>query len=156
MNLPVSLKKENIKKYKAAIPCLYAFLQIAVLFLLRKFLLLTVYQTVAAYAAVCMAGIILLFLSERFPGGRKLSWRMVSDSYLMFWSGIHGVIVLGFLSCGTYYLTLTQVTIVQIVNLFLGAALYWFLYLITGRPITAVGIGNLMIELLGTANYYLI
>lgn len=63
MNLPVSLKNENIKKYKAAIPCLYAFLQIAVLFLLRKFLLLTVYQTVAAYAAVCMAGIILLFLS---------------------------------------------------------------------------------------------
>ena len=155
MNLPVSLKNENIKKYKAAIPCLYAFLQIAVLFLLRKFLLLTVYQTVAAYAAVCMAGIILLFLSERFPGGRKLSWRMVSDSYLMFWSGIHGVIVLGFLTCGTYYLTLTQVTIVQIVNLFLGAALYWFFYLVTGRPVTAVGIGNLMIGLLGTANYYL-
>ena len=135
MNLPVSLKKENIKKYKAAIPCLYAFLQIAVLFLLRKFLLLTVYQTVAAYAAVCMAGIILLFLSERFPGGRKLSWRMVSDSYLMFWSGIHGVIVLGFLTCGTYYLTLTQVTIVQIVNLFLGAANY-YLMRFRGAPLS--------------------
>ncbi len=69
------------------------------------------------------------------PSGGKLTWRMVSDSYLMFWSGIHGVIVLGFLTCGTYYLTLTQVTIVQIVNLFLGAANY-YLMRFRGAPLS--------------------
>ena len=58
-------------------------------------------------------------------------------------------------TCGTFYLTLTQITIVQIVNIFLGVTLYWFLYLLLGRSTRAIGLGNIVIGVLGAANYYL-
>ncbi|MDE5747979.1 MAG: LTA synthase family protein, partial [Acetatifactor sp.] len=80
---------------------------------------------------------------------------VLRDSYLIFWSGVHSVIVLGMLTTGSYYLTLTQVTLVQIVNIFLGIALYWIFYLALGRAEWAIGCGNLVIGLMGTINHYL-
>lgn len=142
--------------------CLYSIIQTAGLFLLRKWYLMTVYQTVAAYGAVCMAGIILLVLSASGKSAKgegvfsRLSVCMLRDCYLVFWSGIHGIIVLGFLTCGTFYLTLTQITVVQIVNIFLGIVLYWLIYIISGSVIKAVGLGNLLIGAMGTVNYYLV
>ena len=50
---------------------------------------------------------------------------------------------------------MTQITIVQIVNIFLGVTLYWFLYLLLGRSTRAIGLGNIVIGVLGAANYYL-
>ena len=103
------------------VSCAYILIQILVLFFLRKMFLMTVYQTVAAYAAVSLAGLAFL-LAPYFvmsPGFKK--WiEILWDYYLLFWSGVHAVIVLGFLTCGSYYLTLTQVTLVQIVNIFLA------------------------------------
>ncbi len=146
------MKKVVLRK-QIIIPCVYSVMQIILLFCLRKFLLLTVFQTVASYVAVCLLGLGLGALAIRNKGQ---FWESLSDSYLILWSGFHGVIVLGFLTCGTYYLTLTQVTIVQLVNIFLGFALYWFFYLLTGRAVLAVGLGNLLIGIVGTVNYYLV
>lgn len=85
----------------------------------------------------------------------KSIWKSLRDSFLILWSGFHGIIVLGFMTCGTYYLTLTEVTLVQIVNIFLGFALYWFFYLWSKSPVTAIGWGNLFIGITGTVNFYL-
>lgn len=138
----------------SVIPCIYIFLQIVLLFLLRKVFLMTVYQTVAAYGAVCLAGLGLMALSDKSPR-RPYGLAVLRDSYLIFWSGVHGVIVLGILTMGSYYLTLTQITLVQIVNIFLGIALYWILYLVLGRTEWAIGWGNFIIGLVGTVNHYL-
>lgn len=134
---------------------LYILAQIFLLFCLRKFYLLTVFQTVAAYAAVCVLGVLLVFLGQKNLLSKKELWCSMRDAYLIVWSGFHGVIVLGFLTCGTYYLTLTEVTLVQLVNIFLGFALYWFFYLFCKNSVTAIGWGNLVIGIMGTANYYL-
>lgn len=143
--------------------CVYAILQIIILFFLRKIYLLTVYQTVAFYGAIVAAGIALVCAAQwmQRPGckisekGKKLCTAL-RDAYVVCWSGVHGVIVLGFLTYGTYNLTLTQVTIVQIVNLFLGVALFWIFYMVSGRVVSAIGWGNLLIGIIGTTNYYLV
>ncbi len=135
---------------------LYILLQNILMFCLRLFFVLTVFQTVASYAAVCMIGFFLLFMAHKKPQMGKGFWRSASDAYLILWSGFHGVIVLGFMTCGTYYLTLTEVTFVQLVNIFLGFAVYWFFYLFTRSSVTAVGWGNLLIGIMGTVNYYLV
>lgn len=139
--------------YKKYVPAAVSLLQLAGLFLLRQLWLRTVFQTVATYLLLCMAGIFLMAVSQK--AGKRI-WRQLWDCYLIFWSGLHGVIVLGFMTCGTFYLTWTQVTLVQIVNLFLGCALYWILYILLRKPARAVGAGNLLIGLLGTANFYLV
>lgn len=144
------------EKCETGIVSVYVLLQIFLLFCLRKFFLLTVFQTVAAYAAVCMIGFLTLYVTQRQGTKRKDLWNAVRDAYLILWSGFHGVIVLGFLTCGTYYLTLTQMTVVQLVNVFLGMAVYWFFYVLTKKAVTAVGWGNLFIGILGTLNYYLV
>ncbi len=136
------------------IPYIYIILQMVFLFLLRKVFLLTVYQTVAAYGAICLTGLGIMALSDRSTH-RTYGLAALRDCYLIFWSGVHGVIVLGMLTVGSYYLTLTQVTFVQIVNIFLGIALYWMLYLILGRTQWAIGWGNFAIGLMGTVNHYL-
>ena len=138
----------------SAIPCIYIFLQMVLLFLLRGMFLMTVYQTVVAYGAICMAGLGLMVLSDKCPH-RTYGLAALRDSYLIFWSGIHGVIVLGMLTIGSYYLTLTQITFVQIVNIFLGITLYWILYLVLGRAEWAIGWGNFAVGLVGTVNHYL-
>lgn len=143
------------KQSRFLITVSYILAQITVLFCLRQFYLLTVFQTVAAYAAVCIIGVLLAFLAQKKPLFGKGFWRSARDAYLIVWSGFHGVIVLGFLTCGTYYLTLTQVTFVQLVNIFLGFAVYWFFYLFTKSSATAIGWGNFLIGIVGTANYYL-
>ncbi len=136
------------------IPFIYIFLQILFLFLLRKLFLMTVYQTVAFYGAICLAGLGLVALSDK-SASRTYGLAVLRDSYLIFWSGVHSVIVLGLLTTGSYYLTLTQVTLVQIVNIFLGIAMYWIFYLVLGRAEWAIGWGNLVIGLMGTINHYL-
>lgn len=139
------------------VSCAYILMQILGLFLLRREFLMTVYQTVAAYAAVSLVGLAFLFAPYFIMSSGLSKWvKILRDYYLLFWSGVHAVIVLGFLTCGSYYLTLTQVTLVQIVNIFLGIVLYWFLYLITGRVYVAVGCGNLIIGIMGTLNLYLV
>lgn len=152
-------------KFGSFAACIYAVFQIVLLFFLRKLYLLTVYQTVAFYGAISLAGIALLCISryllrkeeQKQEAGKGCRiWIALRDSYLVFWSGIHGAIVLGFMTCGTFYLTLTQVTVVQIVNLFLGVALFWVFYILSGKAVTAVGLGNLVIGIMGTANYYLV
>lgn len=129
---------------------MYALLQTVVLIFLRKFYLLTVYQTALAYLAVSIIGITIFFQkSQRFPYGLK-------NIFAILWSAFHGIIILGFLTKGTFYLTLTQINIIQVINLFLGVALYWFPYMIFGRCKTAVGIGNIVIGILGITNHYLV
>lgn len=139
--------------YKKYLPAAVSLLQFTGLFLLRQIWLRTVFQTAATYLLLCSAGIVLMVLSQK--SGKNI-WRQLWDCYLIFWSGIHAVIVLGFMTCGTFYLTWTQVTFVQIVNLFLGCTLYWILYLLFRRPDRAAGAGNLLIGVLGTANFYLV
>lgn len=129
--------------------------EVLYLFCLRKFYLLTVFQTVAAYAAVCLIGFFCMFMAYKKPLTGKGFWKSVRDTYLILWSGFHGVILLGFMTCGTYYLTLTQVTFVQLVNIFLGFAVYWFFYLFSKNSASAIGWGNLLLGIMGTANYYL-
>lgn len=138
----------------SVIPCIYILLQMVLMFLMRNIFLMTVYQTVAAYGAVCLAGLGLMALSDK-SSRKAYGLAGLRDSYLIFWSGIHGVIVLGILTMGSYYLTLTQITFVQIVNIFLGIALYWILYLVLGRTEWAIGWGNFIIGLVGTVNHYL-
>lgn len=137
------------------IPCIYIVIQIFCLFLLRKLFLLTVYQTVAAYGAICLVGLGLMALSDKCAR-RAYGLAVLRDCYLVLWSGVHGVIVMGMLTVGSYYLTLTQVTFVQLVNIFLGVALYWILYLVLGRTEWAIGWGNFVIGLMGTVNHYLV
>lgn len=49
----------------SVIPCIYILLQMMLMFLMRKVFLMTVYQTVAAYGAVCLAGPGLMALSDK-------------------------------------------------------------------------------------------
>ena len=88
---------------------IYGLLQVILLAMLRKYYLLTVYQTVAAYLFVCLCGVIVLKFVRN---------KAVQNIYLLMWSSFHGIIILGFLTQGTFYLTLTQINKVQIVNLF--------------------------------------
>ena len=141
------------KIYKKYLPIIVCLLQLMGLFLLRQLWLRTVFQTVATYLLLCTAGVSFLLLSQM---KKTPIWRQLWDCCLIFWSGIHSVIVLGLMTCGTFYLTWTQVTFVQIVNLFLGCALYWFLFLLFRRPDRAVGTGNLLIGIIGTVNFYLV
>lgn len=137
------------------IPCIFIIFQVVLLFLLRSMFLMTVYQTVVVYATVCLFGLALVLLSDK-SRYRTYGIAALRDCYLIFWSGVHSVIVLGMLTVGSYYLTLTQVTIVQIVNIFLGISLYWILYIVLGRAEWAIGWGNLVIGLIGTVNHYLV
>lgn len=125
---------------------IYGFIQVIFLAVLRKYYLLTVYQTVAAYLFVCLCGVIVLKFVRN---------KAVQNIYLLMWSSFHGIIILGFLTQGTFYLTLTQINKVQIVNLFLGFLLYWIFYLISGKGQTAVAVGNLVIAVMGITNHYL-
>lgn len=143
----------SAKIYQKFLPVSIGIFQTAVLFFLRRIWLRTVFQTVASYFLLCAAGIVLMLWAQKKD--RPL-WSRLWDSYLMFWSGIHGVIVLGFMTCGTFYLTWTEVTFVQLVNLFLGWVLYWVLLLLLRKPHRAVGAGNLLIGILGTVNFYLV
>ena len=140
--------KNTPEKKMLALPiCIYSIIQVLVLFLLRKLYLLTVYQTVAFYGAIVFVGIALIYLQ---------CFKVLKDAYIVCWSGIHGTMVLGFLTYGAFNLTLTQITWVQIVNLFLGVALYWIVYMISGTVSGAIGWGNLVIGILGTLNFYLV
>lgn len=145
--------KAKFKDCRSIILLIYLTVQILLLFCLRQFFLRTVFQTVASYVAVCAIGLFMVVMAKARVD--KSIWKSMRDSYLILWSGFHGVIVLGFMTCGTYYLTLTEVTLVQIVNIFLGFALYWFFYLWSKSPVTAIGWGNLLIGITGTANFYL-
>lgn len=51
-------------KFGSFVACIYAAFQIVLLFFLRKLYLLTVYQTVAFYGAISLAGIALLCISK--------------------------------------------------------------------------------------------
>lgn len=137
------------------IPCIFILFQVVLLFLLRKLFLMTVYQTVVAYGTVCLFGLVLVLLSDK-SRYKTYGIAALRDCYLIFWSGVHSVIVLGMLTVGSYYLTLTQITIVQIVNIFLGISLYWILYIVLGRAEWAIGWGNLVIGLIGMMNHYLV
>lgn len=128
----------------------YALVQTAVLIFLRKWYLMTVYQTAAFYLAVSLAGIALFFLS------RYKIVEQMQHIYLLLWSSVHGILVLGFLTKGTFYLTLTELNGVQAVNFFLGFAVFWCGYAATKRVRTAVGIGNLLIGIMGVTNHYLV
>jgi phosphoglycerol transferase MdoB-like AlkP superfamily enzyme len=150
------MKQTNIyKMYLKTGALLYIGLQIILMVLLRHKFLMTVYQTVTVYAAVCIVGIVISYCVERVHKHRRI-WDDIKDTYMIVWSAFHGVIVLGFLSCGTYYLTITQITIVQIVNIFLGFVIYWTAYILTRKCHIAIGIGNLFILILGIANHYLV
>lgn len=140
--------------YMSLVPYIFILLQVVLLFFLRSMFLMTVYQTVAVYGAICFAGLGLVLLSDK-SRHRTYGLAALRDCYLIFWSGVHGVIVLGMLTVGSYYLTLTQITFVQVVNIFLGISLYWILYLVLGRAEWAIGWGNLVISLIGTMNHYL-
>ncbi len=129
---------------------IYAMLQTVILIFLRKFYLLTVYQTAVAYLAVSIIGIV--FFS--FKNGAFVN--QCRNIYAIFWSAFHGIIILGFLTKGTFYLTLTQLNIIQIINIFLGIALYWFVYMLSGQRKTAIGLGNIVIGIMGIANHYLV
>lgn len=135
------------------LPAAAVILQNILLFFLRQLWLRTVFQTVISYAALSMVGIFLMVMSQK----RKHDfWSWLWDSYLMFWSGVQAVIILGFMTCGTFYFALTRVTLVQIVNVFLGVALYWLLFLVFRRTGRAIGVGNLLIGCIGTVNFYLV
>ena len=124
----------------SVIPCIYIFLQIVLLFLLRKVFLMTVYQTVAAYGAVCLAGLGLMALSDKSPR-RPYGLAVLRDQLPDFLERTsNGVIVLGILTMGSYYLTLTQITLVQIVNIFLQVGMWatpilWNISLLDGEPL---------------------
>lgn len=137
--------------FKAKI-CLsvYAIIQVILLIFLRKYYLLTVYQTAIFYFAVSFTGILILFLEKNPMIGS------IRNTYLLFWSAIQGIIVLGFLTKGTFYLTITQLNIVQVINFFLGFALYWICYMIFRRVHAAVGIGNILLGIMGLLNRYLV
>lgn len=134
---------------KKLILTIYAMLQVVVLIFLRKIYLMTVYQTAVFYLFVCLVGIFVLF-------SKKTLVRQVQHVYLLLWSSIHGIIVLGFLTKGTFYLTLTQLNVIQVINIFLGFVLYWGIYLLSGRCETAIGIGNVLIGVMGVTNRYLV
>lgn len=136
------------------IPYIFIMTQMIIMFCLRKLFLMTVYQTVVAYGAVCLIGLGLTRLSD-IARHRAYELAVLRDSYLVVWSGIHSVIILGILTVGSYYLTLTQITFTQIVNIFLGITVYWALYFLLGKADQAIGWGNLLICLTGVANHYL-
>lgn len=143
------MKIQRVDKSKVCL-AVYALLQAAVLVFLRKRYLMTVYQTAIFYLAVSLGGIFILFLNQYKPV------RCVTQIYLLFWSSVHGIVVLGFLTKGTFYLTLTQLNGVQVVNFFLGFAVFWCGYVVTKRVRTAVGIGNSFIGIVGVINHYLV
>lgn len=136
------------------VPYIFILLQVVLLFLLRRMFLMTVYQTVVAYEAVCLAGLGLVLLSDK-SRHRTYGLAALRDCYLIFWSGFHGVIMLGMLTTGSYYLALIQISYVKSVNIFLGICLFWILYFVLGRAEWAIGWGNLVISLIGTVNHYL-
>lgn len=133
----------------------YALIQAAGLILLRKIYLLTVYQTALTYLAVSLAGILLVFLAATVWKENGFGYPL-RDIWLLLWSSFHGVIILGFLTCGTYYLTLTQLNIIQAVNIFLGMAVYWIAYLFLRSCAAATAAGNIVVGLLGILNHYLV
>ena len=135
-----------VKQDREMLLFLYGLLQVVMLVILRKFYLLTVYQTAVTYLAVVLLGAIVLQVGQL---------KAIRNLYLLAWSAFHGIIVLGFLTQGTFYLTLSQINLVQIVNLFLGFLIYWILYLVTGRGNRAIAIGNGIIAVLGILNRYL-
>lgn len=161
-------------RFKNSLPFLimtgYLGIQNIILFLLRRLFLMTVYQTVISYFAVSAGALLLLFCCPVTVRGCKLSGKsgvsspsapkifpgMLRDSYLIFFSGVHGVILMGLLTCGSFYLTLTQVTLVQIINIFLGIALYWIFYMIFGKVSRAMAAGNLTVGFFGILNRYLV
>ena len=143
----------NLKgQAKKIILCIYVVLQVLFLAFLRKQYLLTVYQTVVTYFAICLIGMLLIYIADK----KKSQWKIVRDGYLVAWSSFHGIVVLGFLSSSTFYLTLTQINIVQVVNIFLGFAVYWIIYVIVGKCVPAIGLGNLFIGIIGILNHYLV
>ncbi len=133
-----------------SILAVYALAQTAGLFLLRKFFLLTVYQTVLTYFAVSLMGIFLFTVCSGCLAGQ------VKNIYAVFWSSFHGMIVLGFLTNGVFNLTLTQITLIQCVNFFLGFTVYWVPYMLSGRRGIAVAVGNGIIGFMGVLNHYLV
>jgi len=144
--------KKSLIHFKYYMFGIYAILQVLFLAFLRKQYLLTVYQTAITYFLICLVGILLIFIADK----KKSWWKIIQNSYLVAWSSFHGIVVLGFLSSGTFYLTLTQINIIQVVNIFLGFAIYWILYVIVGKCVTAIGIGNLIIGVMGVLNRYLV
>ena len=146
-------RRLDVHQINRADVCLagYGVIQFLGLICLRRFYLLTVYQTAAFYLAVSLAGDLLLLLRMR-----EEKFRKIRDCYLVLWSSVHGIIVLGFLTKGTFYLTLTQMNIIQVINFFLGFAVYWVCYMAIGRLGAAVGIGNLIVGVMGVVNRYLV
>lgn len=143
------MKIQQIDKAKIALAA-YALLQVVVLIILRKWYLMTVYQTAVFYLAVSLVGMAVLFL-DKYGLVRRMQY-----IYLLLWSSVHGIVVLGFLTKGTFYLTLTQLNGVQVINFFLGFAVFWCGYAVTKRVRTAVGAGNLMVGIVGVTNHYLV
>lgn len=90
--------------YKKYIPVIASTIQVIGLFLARKIFLLTVFQTVATYGLVCTVGLFLMLWAQKKQDGL---WLQLYDAYLIAWSGVHGVVALGFMTCGTFYLTWT-------------------------------------------------
>ena len=128
-------------------------IQTIILFFLRKLYLMTVYQTVITYLFISILGFFVIYIAEKKKD--NIFWSNLKHLYLLAWSSFHGIIVLGFLTCGSFYLTLTQLNIVQIVNIFLGFSIYWIFYLISGRYGTAITMGNVFIGIMGVLNHYL-
>ena len=83
------------KIYKKYLPIIVCLLQLMGLFLLRQLWLRTVFQTVATYLLLCTAGVSFLLLSQM---KKTPIWRQLWDCCLIFWSGIHSVIVLGLMT----------------------------------------------------------
>lgn len=140
------MKIQQIDKAKIFL-AVYALLQVVLLVVLRKWYLMTVYQTAVFYLAVSLGGMAVLFWDKH---------EQVQHIYLLLWSSVHGIVVLGFLTKGTFYLTLTQLNGVQVINFFLGFAVFWCGYAVTKRVRTAVGIGNLFVGIVGVTNHYLV
>lgn len=149
------------KKYFVCLFLLYNFFQIVLLFILRKIYIATSYQTILFYTAISFLGIFLIYINYSCHVYRKKIfrnelWKVFCDVYVVCWSGVHATVVLAFQTYGVFYLTLTQITFVQIVNLFLGILLFWIIYIISGKVMTAISYGNSLIGIWGMVNYYLV
>jgi len=145
---------KNINKKKITFYS-YAVLQVIFLEFLRRKYLLTIYQTVHIYLLIAIIGSILIFITDKKKES-IISWKPIRDIYLIAWSSFHGIIVLSLLTKGGYYLTFSQDNNIQILNIFLGFTIYWICYMITGKCVTAIGISNLVIGIIGVVNHYLI
>ncbi len=141
------------KLIKSNILLFYALFQTIILFFLRKLYLMTVYQTVITYLLISIIGLFIIYISQKRKSSPLLN--NFKNVYLLVWSSFHGVIILGLLTCGSFYLTITQINIIQIVNIFLGFTIYWVTFLIVGRYITAIVIGNAIIGVVGILNHNL-